>query len=64
MNSNANHFLTADEFSSLKEVSIEVMQKQIPFEHRTRLIEMGLIEQKIGALIVTLEGQMRILKGK
>ena len=64
MNSNANQFLTAEEFSSLKEVAIGLMQKRIPVEHGTRLIEMGLIEQKLGGLMITLEGQIRILKGK
>ena len=64
MSFTANQPLTPAEFASLKEVSIGLMAKRIPIEHREKLIEMGLIEQKLGGLMLTNEGKMRLAKGK
>jgi hypothetical protein len=64
MNFKANQPLIPAEFASLREVSLELMAKTIPVEHREKLIEMGLIEQKIGGLMLTNEGKMRLMRYK
>jgi hypothetical protein len=64
MDFRADQPLSPAEFASLKEVSFELMAKRIPIEHSDKLIEMGLIEQKLGGLMLTNEGKMRLALGK
>lgn len=56
--------LTADEFASLEEVAKRLMQRIIPDDHRTKLIQLGFIDQKLGGLAVTDAGTMRLARGK
>ena len=55
--------LTADELHSLREVDAGPRPHEIPTEHRTRLIELGLATERAGALETTLIGQMRLSLG-
>ena len=54
--------LNADEKASLREISKTMMQKRIPEEHRSKLIELELIEQKLGGLALTAKGRMLLLR--
>jgi hypothetical protein len=55
--------LTAEELHSLHEVDAGPGPGEIPTEHRTRLIELGLVTERTGALETTLIGQMRLSLG-
>src|SRR5579863_7054310 len=55
--------LTAEELHSLHEVDGGPGPGEIPPEHRTRLIELGLVTERTGAIETTLIGQMRLSLG-
>jgi hypothetical protein len=63
MPTNLSELLTAQEFASLSEVNKGMLQGIIPFEHRTRLMELGYVAEKIGSLVLTSDGQTRLAKG-
>ncbi len=50
--------LTAAEYSSLRLVATGFMTRTIPFAHRTRLVELGLIQERMGGLMPTPAGIM------
>lgn len=56
--------LSADEFTSLREVSKGLMQRLIPVEHRDRLIALDYISQRLGGLVVTDIGRLRLAAGR
>jgi hypothetical protein len=62
MSSQADTSLTSAEFASLKEVSVGLMARKIPVEHREKLIRLGLIEQKLGGPMLTAQGKMRLTR--
>lgn len=55
--------LTAEELHSLHEVDGGPRPGDIPTEHRARLIELGFVTERTGALEITLIGQMRLSIG-
>jgi hypothetical protein len=55
--------LTAEELHSLHEVDGSPRPVEIPREHRKRLIELGFVTERTGALETTLIGQMRLSLG-
>jgi hypothetical protein len=55
--------LTSEELHSLHEVDAGPGADAIPREHKTRLIELGFITERTGALETTLIGQMRLSLG-
>jgi hypothetical protein len=50
--------LTAAEYSSLRLVAKGFMTRTIPSAHRTRLVELGLIQDRMGGLMPTPAGIM------
>lgn len=56
--------LSPAEFDSLREVSKRVLQRIIPIEHEKRLIQLGVIEQKLGGLVLTPAGELRLAMGR
>ncbi len=50
--------LTAAEFSALREVSTGFMSRTIPKGPRTRLVELGLIQEVMGGLMATPAGRI------
>jgi hypothetical protein len=48
--------LTAEELASLKEMGKGVSQKNIPDEHKRRLLELRLIKEGVGGLTLTRHG--------
>ena len=50
--------LTPGEFTSLSGVAGGSMSRNIPKAHRTRLVELGLIQDLMGILIATPEGRI------
>jgi len=55
--------LTSAEEEALREVARGgLMQKVIPAEIEDRLIKLGYIEQKLGGLVATAEGQLWVMK--
>ena len=48
--------LTAAEYSSLRLVAKGFTTRTIPSEHRTRLVQLGLIQDRIGGLMPTPAG--------
>lgn len=55
--------LTADEMQSLKEVKNGgLLMRKLPDDVTSRLIELGLIEQKLGGLVITAKGQIAAAK--
>ena len=59
-----NAHLTPEGFASLAETAKGPLKRVIPEGHRTKLIELGFIEQKLGGLLPTEIGQMRWARGK
>jgi hypothetical protein len=55
--------LTPQEFASLREVGLEMLQREIPEEHREKLTGLGLIVFTFDGLRVTPSGQMRLARG-
>ena len=55
--------LTREEFVSLRDGAKGLMHR-MPAEHKTRLIELGYIEEVLGGLRLTGIGRMRIAEGK
>jgi hypothetical protein len=55
--------LTREEFVSLRDGAKGLMHR-MPAEHKTRLIELGYIEEVLGGLRLTGFGRMRIAEGK
>jgi hypothetical protein len=55
--------LTCEEFVSLRNGAKGLMHR-MPAEHKTRLIELGYIEEVSGGLRLTSFGRMRIAEGK
>lgn len=55
--------LTREEFVSLRDGAKGLMHR-IPAKHKTRLIELGYIEEIFGGLRLTGFGRMRIVEGK
>ena len=55
--------LTREEFVSLRDGAKGLMHRT-PAEHKTRLIELGYIEEVLGGLRLTGFGRMRIAEGK
>jgi hypothetical protein len=55
--------LTREEFVSLRDGAKGLMHR-MPAEHKTRLIELGYIEEVSGGLRLTGFGRMRIAEGK
>ena len=55
--------LTREEFVSLRDGAKGLMHR-MPAEHKTRLIELGYIEEIFGGLRLTGFGRMRIAEGK
>ena len=64
MATNLSEPLTAEELASLREVNKGMLQGIIPSEHRTRLIELGYVAEKIGSLVLTSDGQARLTMGR
>jgi hypothetical protein len=54
--------LTPAEFASLREVSKGHMQRLIPDAHKAKLLRLGLIRQKLGGLVQTNIGYLRVAK--
>ena len=55
--------LTADEMQSLKEVKNGgLLMRKLPDDVTSRLIQLGLIEQKLGGLVITAKGQIAAAK--
>ena len=55
--------LSSEEWKSLEAVASESRLKpRIPDPHREELIAMGLIEQRLGGLVVTAKGKLALLK--
>ena len=50
--------LTAAEYSSLRLVAKGFMTRTIPSAHQTRLVELGLIQDRMGGLMPTPAGIM------
>jgi hypothetical protein len=48
--------LTAEELASLEEVGKGVSQKNIPDEHKRRLLDLRLIKEGVGGLMLTRHG--------
>lgn len=55
--------LTAAEFESLKEVSKKGVQQVIPHQHKRKLLEMGLIAEKLGGPVLTPIGEVKVASG-
>ena len=55
--------LTREEFASLRDGAKGLMHR-MPVEHKTKLIELGYIEELLGGLRLTSYGRMRIAEGK
>ena len=55
--------LTREEFVSLRDGAKGLMHR-MPAEHKTRLIELGYIEEILGGLRLTGLGRIRIAEGK
>jgi hypothetical protein len=55
--------LTREEFVSLRDGAKGLLNR-MPAEHKTRLIELGYIEEALGGLRLTGFGRMRIAEGK
>ena len=55
-----NATLTPDEFASLREGSKGQMQRIIPDAHKAKLLRLGLISQKLGGLVQTNMGYLRV----
>ena len=49
--------LTIDEKRSLKKLVPSILKGEVPPEHESKFIELGLAERKLGGLRLTLEGQ-------
>ena len=64
MSINSSESLTTEEFASLREVNKGMLQGIIPFEHRRRLIGLGYVAEKIGSLVLTSDGHMRLATGR
>jgi hypothetical protein len=56
--------LTAAEFASLKETAKGLMKRTIPADHKAKLLKLGFIAEKLGGLVPTDAGKMRIGRGK
>jgi hypothetical protein len=50
--------LTAEEFSTLREISTGFMSRTIPKGRRARLVELGLIQEVMGGLMATPMGRI------
>ena len=57
-------FLRPGEFASLKEVGLEMLQREIQDDHRKKLLRLGLIEETSNGLRVTETGIVRMAKGR
>lgn len=55
--------LTGPEFDSLREVSKGFMRRAIPDMHKNRLLELELIREALGGLMLTDAGELRLAKG-
>jgi hypothetical protein len=55
--------LTREQFASLRDGAKGLMHR-MPAEPKTRLIELGYIEEVLGGLRLTSFGRMRIAEGK
>ena len=55
--------LTRQEFASLREVGLELLQREIPEDHREKLVGLGLIAYTFDGLRMTQAGQMRLARG-
>ena len=62
--SDDNAFLKPGEFVSLKEVSLEILQREIPEDHKKKLTRLGLIEETANGLRLTKAGILRTAKGR
>jgi hypothetical protein len=56
--------LSSEEFDALQEVGEGQMQRIIPTEHRDRLLSLGFIVQRLGGLVLTNAGHMRLAGGR
>jgi hypothetical protein len=63
MDRNSDAPLTPQEFASLREVGLEILQREIPEEHREKLAGLGLIVFTFDGLRMTPSGQMRLARG-
>jgi hypothetical protein len=56
--------LSVEEFSSLLELYKGLMARTIPAEHKARLIQIGYITERLGGLVPTHAGVLRLAKGR
>ena len=56
--------LSSEQFDALEEVGKGQEQRIIPTEHRDRLLSLGFIAQRLGALALTNAGRMRLAGGR
>jgi hypothetical protein len=55
--------LTPQEFASLREVALELLQREIPEDHREKFVRLGLVTYTFDGLRMTQAGQMRLARG-
>jgi hypothetical protein len=63
MKESLNALLLAEELHSLREVHNSPRPGEIPREHKSRLIELGFVTERMGALEITLVGEIRLSIG-
>jgi len=56
--------LTDDEFVSLRELEKGTTQYDLPDSHRKKLISLGYVAERLGAISLTNAGRMRLTVGK
>ena len=53
--------LNADEFASLRELSLKPFIPDIPLQHQKRLLDLSYVKQVDGNYVVTEDGLLRLL---
>jgi hypothetical protein len=64
MTLNLDAQLTSDEFTSLREVSKGMIQRELPEQHQQKLLSLRLIKHTTDGLRLTKAGQERMALGK
>ena len=64
MDTDPNPRLSVEEFRSLRELDRGLMARAIPAEHKARLLQIGYITERLGGLVLTHAGLLRLAKGR